>query len=102
MIYVNENSVSNNLIINNKLLINFTNYKPFSHDSNFIKFNPKLLCLYDLTTKEIKMLNVKFPPEDIGKKYLMDVLQVILISHMIKTIIYLFHFHILQRYINII
>jgi len=69
MIYVNENSVSNNLIINNKLLINFTNYKPFSHDSNFIKFNPKLLCLYDLTTKEIKMLNVKFPPEDIGKKY---------------------------------
>mgnify|MGYP001244167734 CR=1 FL=1 len=61
--------IRENRIIDGNLLIPLGIYSPPVYDKNFIKFNPKLLCSYNLANKSLKMLNVKFPTEDIGKKF---------------------------------
>ncbi|MDD3280612.1 MAG: hypothetical protein PHC83_03480 [Bacteroidales bacterium] len=61
--------IRENRIIDGNLLIPLGIYSPPIHDSNFVKFNPKLLCSYNLANKTLKMLNVKFPTQDIGKKF---------------------------------
>ena len=58
----------NRLLVDN-LLITFTIYAPSIDNEEFIDFHPKQLALYNLSTKTIKMLNVKFPSKDIGKHY---------------------------------
>lgn len=69
MIEYSIRSITENRIINDNLLINFSIYSPATSDPEFVDFNPKLLCLYNLSSKTFKMLNVKFPPQDIGKKF---------------------------------
>jgi len=61
--------IKENRIINGNLLIPLGIYSPPVYDTNFIKFNPKLLCSYNLANKSLKMLNVKFPTQDIGKNF---------------------------------
>jgi len=61
--------IKENRIIDENLLVPLGIYSPTIYDSNFVKFNPRLLCLYNLANKTLKMLNVKFPTQDIGKKF---------------------------------
>jgi hypothetical protein len=44
-------------------------FSPGVEDTEFIDFNPKLLCLYNLSNKTFKMLNLKFPIDEVGKRY---------------------------------
>ncbi len=64
--------IRENRIINGNLLIPLGIYSPPIYDKNFLKFNPKLLCSYNLANKTLKMLNVKFPMQDIGKEFHSD------------------------------
>ncbi len=61
--------ICENRLFDNNLLITFTFYTPNVDKEEFIKFHPKQLALYNLSTKTIKMLNVKFPSKDFGKRY---------------------------------
>ncbi len=74
MIEYSIQDISESRIIDDNLLISFSIYSPTTYDPEFTNFNPKLLCLYNLSSKTFKMLNVKFPKQDIGKKFSTDCL----------------------------
>ena len=61
--------INENRIINGNLILVFSIVSPNVEDTEFIDFNPKLLCLYNLSNKTFKMLNVKFPINVVGKRY---------------------------------
>lgn len=56
-------------IINGNLIITFSIFSPGIEDKDFMNFNPKMMCSYNLSNKTVKMLNVRFPEQDIGKRY---------------------------------
>ena len=64
--------ICENRIIDNNLIITYCVYLPNVDNENFINFYPKQLALYNLSTKTVKMLNIKFPFKDIGKRYNSD------------------------------
>lgn len=74
MIFYSRLSFSGSMIIGNILYIPFGIYRPALEDISLMNLHLKLLCAYDLERKEIKMMNVEFPAEDIGKEYKKDVL----------------------------
>ncbi|MCF8297726.1 MAG: hypothetical protein K9J13_09310 [Saprospiraceae bacterium] len=69
MIFQTPKVIKETQIINGDLLISFSIYLPTTSDSSFINYSPKLLCKYNLKNKSLKMLNIKFPSQDIGKVY---------------------------------
>lgn len=69
VIVMKSKYLTQNQIYDNILLIPFTIYLPKNSQPRFNEFWPKMLCKYNLSTKEITMLNVRFPEEDIGKHF---------------------------------
>jgi hypothetical protein len=65
--FLKKNFITENQIVNNSILLPFTFYKPRCFDEGFEDFWPEMLCKYNLKTKELEMLNIRFPEEDIGK-----------------------------------
>mgnify|MGYP001172845429 CR=1 FL=1 len=61
--------INENRIINGNLILVFDVFSPSVEDPEFVNFNPKLMCLYNLTNKTYKMLNVRFPINEVGKRY---------------------------------
>ncbi|HOF15703.1 MAG TPA: hypothetical protein PLF32_01750 [Bacteroidales bacterium] len=61
--------INENRIINGNLILLFSIYSPGVENPEFIDFNPKLLCFYNLSDKTFKMLNVRFPIDEVGKRY---------------------------------
>ena len=68
-ILYNLDRIAENRIIDGNLIITFTIYSPGVENPDFINFHPRQLCLYNLSNKTFKMLNIKYPIEDIGKRY---------------------------------
>ncbi|MEA3496375.1 MAG: hypothetical protein U9R42_10110 [Bacteroidota bacterium] len=69
MIMKRNHLIQENQIIDNCLIIPFSIYRPNPSQWDFRSFWPKMLCSYNLKTKKVLMLDVKFPEEDIGKFY---------------------------------
>ena len=69
MIFFSRASFSGSMIVGEVLYIPFGIYKPNIADLSLKELNIRLLCSYNLRTNEIKMLNVKLPIQDIGKKF---------------------------------
>ncbi|HOF15341.1 MAG TPA: hypothetical protein PLF32_00430 [Bacteroidales bacterium] len=69
MIFMSSDQAEENRIIDGNLILTFSIYSPRTASPDFIHFNPQMMCLYNLTEKTHKMLNVKFPAQDIGKQF---------------------------------
>lgn len=67
MIFYSRASFSGSMIIGNILYIPFAIYRPDVENISLMNLHLKLLCAYNLDRKEIKMMNVEFPMQDIGK-----------------------------------
>jgi len=61
--------IKENQILGVNMYIPFFIYNPRPYQPGFNEFDPQLLCEYNLETKKIRMLNVRYPKEDIGKSF---------------------------------
>jgi hypothetical protein len=68
-ILLNGYSFNENLLINDILFIPFSIYYPKISDMILNKYQIKLLCAYNLTTRKFKMLNITMPKQYIGHWY---------------------------------
>jgi hypothetical protein len=75
MVFLKKNFITENHIINSSLLLPFTFYTPNSFEKGFKDFWPRMLCKFDLITKEVEMLDIKFPEKDIGKFFAENVIE---------------------------
>jgi len=73
MIFYNRMSDCSTMISNNTLYLPFSIYSPKKTDISLRKNKMNLLCAYDLKNKTYKMLNVRFPAEDLQKSFNSDV-----------------------------
>jgi len=69
MLFQTPALINENRIVDGHLLIPFSIYLPQTYDDEFYDFQPKLLCAYNLSNQSLRMLNVKFPEQEIGKRY---------------------------------
>lgn len=74
MIFYSKMAFSGSMIIGKMLYIPFAVYRPRIDDSNLKNLHLKLLCAYNLETKDVKMMNIEIPSKDIGKKFSKGVL----------------------------